>query len=164
MKYVYWLRAGAIAGRCGPDLKPWSLEAIRGNGFSAILSVNDGEAVHATRIKDLQMEYANIPLSANIPPRAGDREQCLNNLPEAMDFIGRNLGRGPVLVHCRSGKDRTGMTLAAYLITYEGYAARTAMDEVIGINPIAFSAEGWLDFGQEVLTEFGRHRSLRPGK
>ena len=159
------MREGAIAGRCGPDLRPWSLEAIRDNGFSAILSVNDGEAVHAARIKDLQMEYANIPLSANIPPRAGDRELCLSNLPEAMDFIQRGLDSGPVLVHCRSGKDRTGMTLAACLIAFEGYPAETAMDEVIGINPIAFSAEGWLDFGLEVLTEFSRHhRSLRPGK
>lgn len=164
MKYVYWLRESVIAGRCGPDLRPWSLEAIRDSGFSAILSVNNGEAVHATRIKNLQMEYANIPLSENIPPRAGDRERCLSNLPEAINFIGRNLDKGPVLVHCRSGKDRTGMTLAAYLISFEGYAAETAMEEVIGIKPIAFSAEGWLDFGRDVLTEFARQRSISPVK
>ena len=159
MKHIYWLREHRIAGRCGPDLKPWSLAEIGNSGFAAILSVNDGEGVRESRIKELQMEYDNIPLSANIPPRKGDRELCLSNLPAAMDFIGRNLDKGPVLIHCRSGKDRTGMTLAAYLITFEGYDARTAMAEVIDINPIAFSAEGWLDFGLEVLTEFSRQQS-----
>ena len=160
MKHVYWLREGNIAGRCGPDLKPWSLDEIRNNGFSAILSVNDGEAVHASRIKELHMNYANIPLAANIPPMEGDRELCLKNLPTAMEFISKNLEKGPVLVHCRSGKDRTGMTLAACLITFEGYEARPAMAEVIGINPIAFSAEGWLEFGVDVLTEFSRQQSI----
>lgn len=157
MKHIYWLREGSIAGRCGPDLNPWPLEAIRDNGFAAILSVNDGEAVHETLIRDLQMQYANIPMSPNIPPGQGDKELCLSHLPEAMEFIGRNLDKGPVLVHCRSGKDRTGMVLAAYLITFEGYQAKAAMDEVIGVNPIAYSADGWLDFGLDVLTEFGRN-------
>ena len=161
MKYVYWLREGGIAGRCGPDLRPWSLEEIRDNGFSSILSVNDGEAVHTSLIKELHMDYANIPLAANIPPVDGDRELCLNNLPAAMKFIRQNLKEGPVLVHCRSGKDRTGMTLAAYLIAFEGYEARTAMEEVIGINPIAFSAEGWLEFGLDVLNVFSGHHSLK---
>ena len=156
MNYIYWLREGRVAGRCGPDTKPWSLQAICDNGFSAILSVNDGEAVHGSLIKDLQMDYANIPMSANIPAREGDKELCLRNLPAAMKFIGRNLHNGPVLVHCRSGKDRTGMVLAAYLINFEGYKAKPAMDEVIGVNPVAFSAEGWLDFGLDVLRAFGK--------
>jgi len=154
MEFIYWLREGSIAGRCGPDTNPWSLQVISDYGFSAILSVNDGEAVHESLIKDLQMDYANIPMSANIPAREGDKELCLRNLPGAMEFIGRNLAKGPVLVHCRSGKDRTGMVLAAYLIKFEGYKAKTAMDEVIGVNPIAFSAEGWLDFGLDVLSEY----------
>ena len=157
MKYIYWLREGEIAGRCGPDQNPWSLEAIRDTGFSAILSVNDAEAVHESLIRNLLLDYANIPMSPNIPPGEGDKELCLSNLPLAMEFISRNLDKGPVLVHCRSGKDRTGMVLAAYLIKFEGYAAQAAMEAVIDRNPIAFSAEGWLDFGLDVLTEFGRH-------
>lgn len=58
---------------------------------------------------------------------------------------------GPVLVHCRSGKDRTGMVLAAYLIEIEGYGVKRAMEEVLAVRPIAFSAEGWMEFGLEVL-------------
>lgn len=158
MKYVYWLKEGTIAGRCGPDLKSWSLEEISSSGFSAILSVNDGEGVHETLIKELQMEYANIPMSNNIPPGEGDRELCLDHLPLAMQFISWNVNKGPVLVHCRSGKDRTGMVLAAYLVKFEGYNAKAAMDAVIAKNPIAFSAEGWLDFGLAVLTEFDRQQ------
>lgn len=157
MEYIYWLRQGTIAGRCGPDTKPWSLVEIGNYGFSAILSVNDGEAVHEPLIKELDMDYAKIPMSPNIPARKGDKELCLKNLPHAMKFINRNLESGPVLVHCRSGKDRTGMVLAAYLITFEGYQAKPAMDEIIDINPIAFSADGWLDFGLDVLSEYGKY-------
>jgi hypothetical protein len=43
------------------------------------------------------------------------------------------------------------MVLAAYLIEIEGYDVKQAMEEVLAIRPIAFSAEGWMEFGLEVL-------------
>ncbi len=61
---------------------------------------------------------------------------------------------GPVLVHCRSGKDRTGMVLAAYLIEFEGCNEKEAMEKVTAVRPIAFSAAGWMEFGLEVLGLF----------
>ena len=73
-----------------------------------------------------------------------------------MAFISNNLKNGPVLIHCRSGKDRTGMVLATYLIEFEGYGAKDAMDEVLEVRPIAFSAEGWMEFGLDVLSLYER--------
>ncbi len=157
MEHVFWLKESVIAGRSGPNLDPWDLQTIELHGFSAVLSVNDGEAVHEDVISSLGMQYANRPMSPNAPPRNGDKEYCLENLPKAMKFIRMNLQNGPVLVHCRSGKDRTGMVLAAYLIEFEGYDVKGAMDKVFSVRPIAFSALGWVDFGHEILAEYQRY-------
>ncbi len=74
-----------------------------------------------------------------------------------MEFIRENMMNGPVLIHCRSGKDRTGMVLAAYLIEFEGCSEKEAMEKVTAVRPIAFSAEGWKEFGLEVLSLFKTH-------
>ena len=76
---------------------------------------------------------------------------------KAMKFIRDNILNGPVLIHCRSGKDRTGMVMAAYLIEFESYNVEKAMEEVISVRPIAFSAEGWMDFAAEVLSTYKTH-------
>jgi hypothetical protein len=154
MKHVYWLREDKIAGRTGPNTHMWDLHELKANGIAAILSVNHGEAVHETMLTGLGIAYANIPMSSNAPAREGDREFCLENLPKAMAFIWEHMRNGPVLVHCRSGKDRTGMVFAAWLIDFEGYDAKQAMDEVLSVRPIAFTAEGWMEFTLGVLDRY----------
>jgi len=154
LQHIFWLRERKIAGRSGPNTDVWDLDKIKAGGIAAILSVNRGEAVHETLLTRLGIAYANIPMSSNAPVRDGDREFCLQNIPRAMDFIRENLANGPVLIHCRAGKDRTGMVMAAYLMEFEGYDAKTAMDMVIEARPIAFTAEGWKEFGLEVLSHY----------
>ncbi len=157
MEHVFWLRKGKIAGRSGPNSNIWDLNEIEASGIASILSVNNGEAVHESMLSNLGMTYSNIPMSSNAPARDGDKELCLNNLPKALEFIRENLINGPVLIHCRSGKDRTGMVMAAYLIEFERYNVKKAMEEVIAVRPIAFSAEGWKEFGLEVLSLYKTH-------
>ncbi len=154
MNKVFWLRKGKIAGRTGPNKDPWQIEDFKENGFSAILSVNDGEMVHQSLIESLDIAYANISMSPNAPIKPGDKEHCLANLPKAISFLKDNLPNGAVLIHCRSGKDRTGLVMAAYLINQEGLTAKQAMDEVFKVRPIAFSSEGWIEFAMQVLNEY----------
>ncbi len=143
----------------------WDLAELKSGGIAAILSVNHGDAVHESLLASLGIAYANIPMSSNAPVREGDQEICLANLPIAMDFIRENRVNGPVLVHCRSGKDRTGMVLAAYLIEFEGCDEKEAMEKVIAVRPIAFSAAGWMEFGLEVLGAFRIHnKRLQSGR
>jgi len=163
LKHIYWLREGKIAGRSGPNTDAWDLEEIKAGGIAAILSVNGGEAVHETLLQNVGIAWANIPMSANAPVREGDREICLQNIPRAMAFIRESLASGPVLIHCRAGKDRTGMVMAAYLVEFEGYDAKAAMDEVIAVRPIAFTAEGWIDFAHEVLCHYRQNSNTGTG-
>ncbi len=157
MKHVFWLRKDKIAGRSGPNSDMWDLNEIKAGGIAAILSVNHGDAVHESLLSNLGIAYSIIPMSSNAPVRDGDKELCLANLPKAMEFIREQMMGGPVLVHCRSGKDRTGMVLAAYLIEFEGCNENEAMEKVTEVRPIAFSAEGWKEFGLEVLSLFKTH-------
>ncbi len=154
MNKIFWLREGRIAGRAGPNREMWNIEEIKKQGFVAILSVNDGDMVHESLIEHLEMNYAIVSMSPNAPIRKGDKEVCLANLPIALAFISASLSKGPVLIHCSSGKDRTGLVMAANLMLNEGLSVKAAMDEVLRVRPIAFSAEGWMVFGQEVLQDF----------
>ena len=158
MNHTFWLEPNRIAGRSGPNKDPWNLTEIAEAGIKGILSVNNGEAVHETLIRQLGIDYAHIPLADNAPPREGDADKCLAALPKITSFIDQTLQRGPVLIHCRSGKDRTGLAMAAYLVRNKGLTAEEAMQRVLDVRPIAFSAEGWMAFSEAVLEELSAHR------
>ena len=152
MKHVFWLVPGALAGRSGPDLNPWSAEDLRGGGIGAVLSVNDGAACHAEDFAALGMRYRCIPLSENAPPREGDIEHCLGALPEAYDYVRGELDRQrTVLVHCTAGKDRTGLFMCYFLIRESGISVKDAITAVRRVRPIALSAEGWEELTAAVL-------------
>jgi len=154
MQKVFWLLEDKIAGRSGPNLDPWDLAELKAKGINAVLSVNFAESVDHDAMQKAGIKHANIPMSPNAPVQAGDKETCLANLPKAMAFIAEQQKRGPVLIHCRSGKDRTGLVMGAYLIQFERVKAKEAMEQVLRVRPIAFSAEGWMAFGLEVLEGF----------
>ena len=58
-----------------------------------------------------------------------------------------------MLIHCRSGKDRTGLLMAYYLLNERAMTVGQAMDQVLRVRPIAFTAEGWLDYCKSILNE-----------
>lgn len=152
MKHVFWLVPGVLAGRPGPDREPWSLAELGQSGFGAVLSVNDGVLCHPGDFARCGIEYRCLPLSPNAPPQPGDVEHCRRVLPEAFDFVMCMARSGKAtLVHCSSGKDRTGLFMAYYLVRSGGVSAQEAVKTVRQVRPIAFSALGWDRFAQEVL-------------
>ncbi len=152
MNHVFWLVPGVLAGRSGPNRDPWDAQDLRAGGIGAILSVNDGGACHPEDFAALGMSYRCIPLSDNEPPRDGDMEHCLAALPEAYDYVRGELdGQRAVLVHCRSGKDRTGLFMCYFLVRESDMSIDDAIAEVQRVRPIALSAEGWEDLAVAVL-------------
>jgi protein-tyrosine phosphatase len=154
MRNVFWLRDGAIGGRSGPNRDLWHPDELAAGGVGAVLSVNDGELVHHDELAAVGIEYFCAPLSNAAPPRDGDLDICVDALPRALAFAVRSIGqRRPVLVHCTSGKDRTGMFLSYYLCATEGLSPSDAIREVRRVRPIALSADGWELFAERVLGE-----------
>ncbi len=160
MKHVFWLVPGAVAGRAGPDQHPWDANELLAGGIGAVLSVNDGAACHPEDFTALGMGYRCIPLSDNAPPLDGDIAHCLEALPEAYDYVRGELDRRrAVLVHCRSGKDRTGLFMCYFLIRESGISVEGAIQAVRRVRPIALSAEGWEGLAAKVLAA-GRSRAV----
>src|SRR5262245_43930235 len=121
MRNVFWLRPGVIGGRTGPNYDTWEPKELAAAAIGAVLSVNDGELVRPDELTAVGIEYCRVPLSDAAPPRPGDLEICISALPRALTFaLGSIARRRSVLVHCRSGKDRTGLFLSYYLCAAEG--------------------------------------------
>jgi protein-tyrosine phosphatase len=156
MNDVFWLLPGVLAGRAGPNREPWRISDFRDAGIRAVLYVNDGELCHPDELAVADIAYRCIPLSANAPPRVGDRDHCEAILPEAYAFVTSNLKLGSAtLVHCSSGKDRTALFMAHYLVRSRPYSPAEAVAKVKAVRPIAFTAEGWEPFALEVLAAIG---------
>jgi len=117
-----------------------------------VLSVNGGLLCHEEDFAPVGISYACVALSANAPPRPGDEQVCMEVLPRAYAFVHDQVTAGrAVLVHCSSGKDRTGLFLSYFLMRAEGLTPREAIAAVRAVRPIALSAEGWEEFGARVL-------------
>ena len=154
MKHIFWLVPDSLAGRPGPNRQPWKLAELRAAGFQAVLSVNDGELCHADEFESVGLDYKCVSLSENAPPQPGDVEHCLVALPLAFSHIQQHIAAGrKVLIHCSSGKDRTALLMAYYLMRTEGVSAKESIARVKLVRPIAFSAYGWDEFAVQVLTE-----------
>jgi protein-tyrosine phosphatase len=152
MRKVFWLRPHVIGGRSGPNKDFWNPGELARGGFGAIISVNDGELVHPEALSAVGIDYKCVPLSDSAPPQPGDLERCAAALPQALAFALQSIESGrSVLVHCHSGKDRTGMFLSYFLCETEGLPAAEAIEEVKRVRPIALSAEGWEPFTLRVL-------------
>ena len=156
MRNVFWLRKGVIGGRSGPNRDAWFPKDLADGGIGAVLSVNDGELVRPSELSEVGIEYSCVPLSDAAPPLPGDLDICVNALPHALAFAARSIeSRRSVLVHCSSGKDRTGLFLSYFLCVTEGLSPGDAIREVRRVRPIALSADGWELFAHHVLANLG---------
>lgn len=153
MEKLFWVIPGELAGRPGPDREPWNLASLREGGIGAVLSLNDGVLCHAEDFEALGMSYACIPLSDNAPPLPGDNKVCLHALPRAYDFVSTEIGKGNgVLVHCSSGKDRTGLFLCYFLMRRDSLAPLETISRIREVRPMALSALGWEEFAEQILS------------
>lgn len=156
MRNVFWLRPGVIGGRSGPNLDVWDPKDLAAGGVGAVLSVNDGELVRPQELAAVGIDYRCVPLSDAAPPQPGDLEICTSALPRALEFTMASIDRRrSVVVHCRSGKDRTGLFLSYYLCEIERLKPSEAIRELKRVRPIALSADGWEAFSYRVLGELG---------
>lgn len=152
MQHVFWLIQGKLAGRPGPNQEPWDVDELQRGGIGAVLSVNNGILVNPQDFQSRGITYARIPFSDKAPPMPGDLEICVNALPKAYEFVSAEIQAGKaVMVHCTSGKDRTGLPLAYYLMRTAGLNIEQAIQQVRLVRAIALSAEGWDEFAREIL-------------
>lgn len=142
-----WFRDGLLAASGIPATNR-SAEWLASQGIESVLTL---------------MEWVPRPLAGaaftigHVPMRNG-RPAPPWKLMEAVEFLRGQLGAGRrSLVHCLSGRGRTGMVLAAYLVAVEGYSASDAVREVSSLRP------GSLRDRRQVESVFEFERSLGRG-
>jgi protein tyrosine/serine phosphatase len=91
--------------------------------------------LHIKTIVNLRFFHSDIPLlkSTNLewqvaPMNAWDIN--FKNVVAALKLVKAAEAKGPVLVHCQHGADRTGVVIAMYRILYQGWSKDMAIDEM----------------------------------
>ena len=153
MKHIFWLVDGQIAGRSGPNKDAWDLAELKQAGFGAIASLNNAEGCDTAAMAELGFKHSVFNLPDNIPPQPQDLDVSAKILPQVLAFIRQcEAEQLPVLLHCRSGINRTEMVMAYYLME-NGAAPLHAVSQVRNASGLAFDAEGWDQFVYDVLYE-----------
>jgi protein-tyrosine phosphatase len=152
MNHVFWVRDGQLGGRPGPTAEPWSPARLR-----SVIDVVVNISEHPSPANDfdaLGMIHTWIPFPTAVPPDAEAERTCLESLPHAEAYLSGHLHSGRrVLVHCVSGKDRTGMLLAYHFARSEGLTALESVAQVRNVCPAALSAEGWEEMAIRVISQ-----------
>ena len=95
------------------------------HGVAVVVNLNDLTAKRErAMVEACGMTYIPLPSNAWRPEQA--------KVLAFLRAVEVAKGRGAVYVHCRHGMDRTGLAIAAYRITAQGWDCERALDELRG--------------------------------
>ena len=97
------------------------IRALAAMKIKTVLNLRDAVDAHEQQVvEEAGMKYVHIPLLAEkVTPEDADRILALlPTLPQ------------PIFVHCHAGRDRTGMVVAAYRISVQGWQQKEALRDL----------------------------------
>jgi tyrosine-protein phosphatase SIW14 len=100
------------------------LEILAKLGIKTIVDLEPGKTrsrKEQSRAEALGMRYVNVPMSGLVTPSDDQIAKALAALQTS--------SVGPVFVHCRRGKDRTGTVVACYRIAQDRWPNQKALAE-----------------------------------
>lgn len=124
-------------------------------GIRTVVNLRDEEEaseLEQAKVVALGMQYVNMPMSGFDRPSVAQVQRVLTVVcgPE----------NRPVFLHCKRGRDRTGVIVAAHRMAHEGWAAERAMQEAKG-----FGLAWWQFRMKQFIRDFLANASLRnPGR
>ena len=108
----------------GGDPTAVGLTELGAMGVKVDLDLREASAatkVEKEEAKKLGIKYVNIPMKPLSAPTDEEVERAVALLDQAK--------AGPIFVHCRRGKDRTGTVIACYRIQHDHWSNREALNE-----------------------------------
>ena len=101
------------------------IRALAARGYRTIVSLRHDEEERA-RVLAAGMEYVEVPMKAGL---LGAPEPTDDQARAFLAVVG-DPARRPVFVHCRRGRDRTGVMVALYRVARCGWTAEEAIEEM----------------------------------
>jgi protein-tyrosine phosphatase len=145
MRMVYWIEEASLGGRCGPACVPWQPAELFAAGVGGVVSL-DAECVDQAELRKAGLEHLPLYQPMVLLHDEPSRRMFVQRVTPAFDFIDRVRQRGSsVVVHCHYGCDRTGALLACYLMARAGCDAKTAIDRIRSVQPLALRAWGYVE-------------------
>lgn len=118
---------------------------------------SDATKVEKQEAEKLGMKYVNIPMKPMSAPTDDQVERVIGLLVQTK--------AGPVFVHCRRGKDRTGTVIACYRIQHDGWSNNEALAEARK-HGMSFTERGMqhyiLHFKPEATAQAKREPAMVP--
>ncbi len=160
-KLTYGIEPGLLYGRPGPNKSHWRLDVFREKGLVALVSLVDNP--RSSEVTQAGLVHYQLLFEDKISrPYKTANGHVLAILEEFDQIIDRHLPRGQaILVHCNSGKDRTALLLAYYLVTRKGLSAKMAIHTLRRLKPNALSAKGFKEF--VLIHDHWMREHRRPG-
>lgn len=95
------------------------LESLAKLGVKTVVDLTGGE--ESASVKAAGMKYVHVALHSLSAPSDDDIQKILATFDDSTGW--------PVFVHCRRGKDRTGVAIACYRIAHDGWTNEKALEE-----------------------------------
>ena len=142
-RLTYMVEPGLLYGRPGPNKSRWDLDTLKRRGLAVVVSlvhIEDPATVARAGLKHYVFPFED---KIYLPYKTANGF-VLDIFDEFDRVLDIHLPKGePVLVHCNSGKDRTGLLLAYYLVSRKGVSAKRALKMLRKLKPDALSASGY---------------------
>jgi protein-tyrosine phosphatase len=155
MDSIYWIIPGRLGGRPGPNKVPWVLSAFKENRVSLVISLTERMVNRSAEFAEHEILHVCIPLPKSAPPKLGDEYDIYALLPHIYEIVSEHLNESPenkIVVHCSSGKDRTGLFMTYFVMRYFSKPRRDALEFVRSRRADLLSAEGWKPMAMTILS------------
>jgi atypical dual specificity phosphatase len=141
-----WIEKPTLAGMARPQ-SPEEMRWLREQGIEVLVSLTE-ERLPRDWCDDAGLLVFHEPLEDMEPPTQEQLDRCVSAVTKA---LANNMA---VAVHCGAGLGRTGVVLAAYLVT-KGLSAANAISRVRRLRPHSIET----DEQAEAIERFARrHR------
>ncbi|KAG2477111.1 MAG: Dual specificity protein phosphatase 23 [Nitrosopumilales archaeon] len=126
-----WFIEETLAGSGMPTTHD-ELEWVLKQGVKSIVTMTEN-ALPESWVDDVN--YLHVPTTDLSSPD-------MDKIDTAVDFIHKRINnKEPVMVHCAAGMGRTGTVLACYLVKYQKYSAKDAIEKVRTERPGSIQSE-----------------------